>query len=168
MSLQHLESDSHAFIGYQDMNFLPPPPPSSQVSLCDTFGVMGQPREIETQNPQMGFQILSHPIDQNMKPWGIQQLESRGAKRPSDGSDEHFGVQKKVLSLNLGEEEEPNSSGAGKNGQTKLCTRGHWRPAEDAKLKELVAQYGPQNWNLIAENLEGRSGKPLKTYVMES
>lgn len=36
--------------------------------------------------------------------------------------------------------------------------RGHWRPAEDVKLKELVAIYGPQNWNLIAEKLQGRSG----------
>lgn len=44
------------------------------------------------------------------------------------------------------------------NGGTKLCARGHWRPHEDSKLKELVAQYGPQNWNLIAEKLEGRSG----------
>jgi hypothetical protein len=46
----------------------------------------------------------------------------------------------------------------GSGGQGKLCARGHWRPAEDAKLKELVAQYGPQNWNLIAEKLDGRSG----------
>ncbi|XP_038903636.1 transcription factor MYB54-like [Benincasa hispida] len=44
----------------------------------------------------------------------------------------------------------------------KLCARGHWRPAEDTKLKELVAQYGPQNWNLIAENLPGRSGKSCR------
>lgn len=47
-------------------------------------------------------------------------------------------------------------------GQSKLCTRGHWRPAEDSKLRELVAIYGPQNWNLIAEKLEGRSGKTKK------
>ncbi|GLJ50347.1 hypothetical protein SUGI_1072680 [Cryptomeria japonica] len=47
-------------------------------------------------------------------------------------------------------------------GQSKLCARGHWRPAEDAKLKELVAQYGPQNWNLIAEKLHGRSGKSCR------
>ncbi|KAI0531385.1 hypothetical protein KFK09_000939 [Dendrobium nobile] len=45
---------------------------------------------------------------------------------------------------------------------SKLCARGHWRPAEDAKLKDLVAQYGPQNWNLIAEKLEGRSGKSCR------
>ncbi|KAL3644567.1 hypothetical protein CASFOL_009747 [Castilleja foliolosa] len=44
----------------------------------------------------------------------------------------------------------------------KLCTRGHWRPAEDSKLKELVALYGPQNWNLIAEKLQGRSGKSCR------
>ncbi|ONK62780.1 uncharacterized protein A4U43_C07F8060 [Asparagus officinalis] len=46
--------------------------------------------------------------------------------------------------------------------QSKLCARGHWRPAEDAKLRELVAQHGPQNWNLIAEKLEGRSGKSCR------
>ena len=40
----------------------------------------------------------------------------------------------------------------------KLCARGHWRPHEDAQLKELVSHYGPQNWNLIAEKLPGRSG----------
>ncbi|KAK9675922.1 hypothetical protein RND81_11G041700 [Saponaria officinalis] len=45
---------------------------------------------------------------------------------------------------------------------TKVCGRGHWRPAEDNKLKELVAIYGPQNWNLIAEKLEGRSGKSCR------
>ncbi|CAL9098266.1 unnamed protein product [Musa textilis] len=46
--------------------------------------------------------------------------------------------------------------------QHKLCARGHWRPAEDAKLQELVSRYGPQNWNLIAEKLEGRSGKSCR------
>ncbi|KAL3511111.1 hypothetical protein ACH5RR_030512 [Cinchona calisaya] len=47
-------------------------------------------------------------------------------------------------------------------GQSKLCARGHWRPAEDTKLRELVALYGPQNWNLIAEKLGGRSGKSCR------
>ncbi|KAK1289570.1 Transcription factor MYB44 [Acorus calamus] len=56
--------------------------------------------------------------------------------------------------------EEQNESSFG--GQSKLCARGHWRPAEDSKLKELVALYGPQNWNLIAEKLEGRSGKSCR------
>ncbi|XP_019442221.1 PREDICTED: uncharacterized protein LOC109346936 [Lupinus angustifolius] len=48
-----------------------------------------------------------------------------------------------------------NGSGLGK---TKLCARGHWRPSEDAKLKELVAQFGPQNWNSIAQHFHARSG----------
>lgn len=50
----------------------------------------------------------------------------------------------------------------GESVQSKLCPRGHWRPAEDEKLRELVAQYGPQNWNLIAEKLQGRSGKSCR------
>ncbi|KAL6626395.1 hypothetical protein ACP70R_030121 [Stipagrostis hirtigluma subsp. patula] len=47
-------------------------------------------------------------------------------------------------------------------GHGRLCLRGHWRPSEDARLKELVAQHGPQNWNLIAEKLGGRSGKSCR------
>ncbi|KAJ8621377.1 hypothetical protein MRB53_029906 [Persea americana] len=43
-----------------------------------------------------------------------------------------------------------------------MCSRGHWRPAEDEKLKELVEQYGPHNWNAIAEKLQGRSGKSCR------
>ncbi|KAJ0987549.1 hypothetical protein J5N97_005905 [Dioscorea zingiberensis] len=43
-----------------------------------------------------------------------------------------------------------------------LAERGHWTPAEDEKLKELVARYGPHNWNSIAEKLQGRSGKSCR------
>ncbi|WOL01864.1 hypothetical protein Cni_G10581 [Canna indica] len=57
-------------------------------------------------------------------------------------------------------DQETDQGGDGQ--QPKLCVRGHWRPAEDAKLRELVSQYGPQNWNLIAEKLEGRSGKSCR------
>ncbi|KAJ0721092.1 putative transcription factor MYB-HB-like family [Helianthus annuus] len=64
------------------------------------------------------------------------------------------------------EAEELDLNLSGNNGRiikpTKTCARGHWRPAEDAKLKELVALYGPQNWNLIAEKLQGRSGKSCR------
>ncbi|CAL9095574.1 unnamed protein product, partial [Musa textilis] len=44
----------------------------------------------------------------------------------------------------------------------KTCARGHWRPAEDSKLRRLVELYGPQNWKLIAEKLNGRSGKSCR------
>ena len=42
-----------------------------------------------------------------------------------------------------------------------MCSRGHWRPSEDEKLKDLVEQYGPHNWNAIALKLPGRSGNYL-------
>ncbi|PIN11044.1 Transcription factor, Myb superfamily [Handroanthus impetiginosus] len=57
---------------------------------------------------------------------------------------------------------EEDKIGRKNNGVTKLCSRGHWRPHEDAKLKQLVSQFGPHNWNLIAQNLEGRSGKSCR------
>ncbi|XP_009617842.1 transcription factor MYB54-like [Nicotiana tomentosiformis] len=43
-----------------------------------------------------------------------------------------------------------------------MCSRGHWRPQEDQKLRELVEKYGPHNWNAIAEKLQGRSGKSCR------
>ncbi|KAL0417306.1 UNVERIFIED_CONTAM: Transcription factor [Sesamum latifolium] len=43
-----------------------------------------------------------------------------------------------------------------------MCSRGHWRAAEDEKLRELVERYGPHNWNAIAEKLHGRSGKSCR------
>ncbi|GLT54436.1 hypothetical protein SLA2020_276350 [Shorea laevis] len=53
----------------------------------------------------------------------------------------------------------PESSSSTDSGR---CHRGHWMPAEDEKLQELIAQYGPQNWDFIAEHLEGRSGKSCR------
>ncbi|KAL0917755.1 hypothetical protein M5K25_012841 [Dendrobium thyrsiflorum] len=46
--------------------------------------------------------------------------------------------------------------------ENKLCPRGHWKPGEDDKLKQLVQEFGPQNWNSIAEKLQGRSGKSCR------
>ncbi|KAI3783727.1 hypothetical protein L1987_42813 [Smallanthus sonchifolius] len=43
-----------------------------------------------------------------------------------------------------------------------MCTRGHWRPSEDQNLRQLVQQYGPHNWNAIAEKLQRRSGKSCR------
>ncbi|KAF8030835.1 hypothetical protein BT93_D0124 [Corymbia citriodora subsp. variegata] len=52
--------------------------------------------------------------------------------------------------------------GGGSGDEGKACTRGHWRPAEDEKLRRLVRQYGAHNWNAIAEKLQGRSGKSCR------
>ncbi|KAE9603964.1 hypothetical protein Lal_00001686 [Lupinus albus] len=56
-----------------------------------------------------------------------------------------------------------DSSAADSTGEeTKICPRGHWRPVEDEKLRQLVEQFGAQNWNSIAEKLQGRSGKSCR------
>lgn len=102
--------------------------------------------------------------------------------RVSDCSDIDIGVAgenstEKINASSFNEENNPNenpgsskegdSSGGGQS-NNKLCARGHWRPAEDSKLKELVALYGPQNWNLIAEKLEGRSGLKRKKKLLQN
>ncbi|KAL9331303.1 hypothetical protein ACSQ67_000913 [Phaseolus vulgaris] len=110
---------------------------------------LGHDKGVLGPNLEMSLQMLCPSV--------VQPQESREKKRTSDE-----GVANKKLSLKRGEEEEANGFISGKKGFTKLCARGHWRPAEDDKLKELVAQYGPQNWNLIAEHLEGRSGKSCR------
>ncbi|KAK3198224.1 hypothetical protein Dsin_021639 [Dipteronia sinensis] len=146
MNLQHLmKTNRNGFTTgssslHQDMNFFSPPPQLS----------MNLPKEGETTAiPEMGFLISSPSMEiNNRKPWS-------------------FNTTTVGMSLNLNEEAEEAKSFGGvvsgnKSGHTKLCARGHWRPAEDSKLKELVAQYGPQNWNLIAENLQGRSGKSCR------
>ncbi|TKW12537.1 hypothetical protein SEVIR_5G041900v4 [Setaria viridis] len=79
----------------------------------------------------------------------------RDEQRHRDAADE-------VYHVDDVEDGDAGHGHGGGGGQGKLCARGHWRPAEDAKLKELVAQYGPQNWNLIAEKLDGRSGKSCR------
>ncbi|RVW86875.1 Transcription factor MYB52 [Vitis vinifera] len=53
-------------------------------------------------------------------------------------------------------------SAGGSSDDGRNCQRGHWRPAEDEKLRQLVDQYGPHNWNSIADKLEGRSGKSCR------
>lgn len=45
----------------------------------------------------------------------------------------------------------------------KICTKkGPWSPEEDSKVVELVAQYGPKKWTLIATHLDGRIGKQCR------
>ncbi|KAH7515964.1 hypothetical protein FEM48_Zijuj10G0084100 [Ziziphus jujuba var. spinosa] len=90
-------------------------------------------------------------------------LEGKG----SDDCSDDIGEDNDAINNKPEDDVNPNENAmvCGKEtdcGHSKLCARGHWRPAEDSKLKELVALYGPQNWNLIAEKLEGRSGKSCR------
>lgn len=142
-SSQHLNNvgeDSSS----RDMSFFPPS--SLYVGSSQTPPLsMGHENGVEGSKPEMGLQIFGSTV--------FQPSECRGTKRASD--EEGVEIENRNLCLKLADEAQAKSSASGK---IKLCARGHWRPAEDERLKELVAQYGPQNWNLIAENLEGRSG----------
>jgi hypothetical protein len=40
--------------------------------------------------------------------------------------------------------------------------KGPWTAEEDAKIAELVGQYGPKHWSLIAGHLPGRIGKQCR------
>ncbi|CAA6660374.1 unnamed protein product [Spirodela intermedia] len=53
------------------------------------------------------------------------------------------------------------ATAAGSNDQ-EVGNRGHWKPSEDETLRWLVGEYGPQNWNFVAEKLPGRSGKSCR------
>lgn len=150
MGPQHHHMSTSSTRYHQDLNFFPPPAP--QLCLANTFGAMACQ---SIANPEMG-------LNQTKKlPWNFQPLENGGTTNiiTSDGVHDKKGI---TMSLNLvGEEADHDDviqSPAAAASKTKLCARGHWRPAEDSKLKELVAQFGPQNWNLIAEHLDGRSG----------
>ncbi|XP_055807479.1 transcription factor MYB54 [Solanum dulcamara] len=104
-------------------------------------------------NGGVGFSVVQEInflvpcVDKN--PWILHQMENK-LKDETEELVDLVGIR------------ENNNSNNNNNGGTKLCARGHWRPHEDSKLKELVAQYGPQNWNLIADKLEGRSGKSCR------
>jgi Myb-like DNA-binding domain len=41
-------------------------------------------------------------------------------------------------------------------------TKGPWTPEEDAKVLEVVAEFGPQKWTKIASFLPGRIGKQCR------
>ncbi|CAJ1919062.1 unnamed protein product [Sphenostylis stenocarpa] len=109
---------------------------------------------VGSQAPPLGHAkgVLGPNLEMTLGPSMVQPQECKGTKRTNDER-----VENRNLCLKRGEEGEAKGSASGKDRFTKLCARGHWRPAEDDKLKELVSQYGPQNWNLIAEHLEGRS-----------
>lgn len=35
-------------------------------------------------------------------------------------------------------------------------------PQEDELLRQLIAEYGPKNWSIIANGIKGRSGKSCR------
>lgn len=107
-------------------------------NLINSGGTRNGMQDLTFLSPRPAPHLPFHEGIQNMNPWQFE------ASPPSveDGAARKLKTELKSV-------------------HTKLCARGHWRPHEDGRLRELVAQFGPQNWNLIAEKLQGRSGKKL-------
>lgn len=56
---------------------------------------------------------------------------------------------------------QPNENVVQNNGgsfRNSKLSKAHWKPFEDDKLKQLIADHGAKDWNNIAEKLQGRSG----------
>lgn len=98
----------------------------------------------------------------------MEQPNEHSEFQPGQGKGPHkrpVGFGKEASGFNKGKEKEESFGEGGSSGRyKKLCSRGHWKPGEDAKLIELVEQLGPHNWNLIAEGLTGRTGNPTNLH----
>lgn len=149
-SSSHSSSPPSMGMVYADMDSL---------SLCSNYGVVSSHQDncyVSNGGTNWGFPFMRECPNFEDHPNNSDDVAEEGKGSYSSGEDSD-----KVNhnANNFNDENSPNeNSNSGGSGHSKLCARGHWRPAEDSKLKELVALYGPQNWNLIAEKLEGRSG----------
>ncbi|KAJ4980059.1 hypothetical protein NE237_010839 [Protea cynaroides] len=106
--------------------------------------------------------VLFPALEHQKKAWPVPSMEGKNMGLCDGGNRGYFGKDNNGVDLNQSDEDENRSFGARKEKVNGQLQRGHWRPAEDAKLKELVSKYGPQNWNSIAETLQGRSGKSCR------
>ena len=131
MSLQDVKSASGDNLhGFPDMNILPPH--ASQLSLSmNYFGG----REF------IGSATVIAPLERHKKPRSFHPgEEGRGTKWTVDGTVGGFNSETDEVAL---EQVEDDQVGERKNGHTKLCARGHWRPQEDAKLKNACSSIWP-------------------------
>ncbi|KAL6974978.1 hypothetical protein U1Q18_042310 [Sarracenia purpurea var. burkii] len=114
-----------------------------------------------------GFPFIGKNSINRTRSFEEETQDSHGGEGKGSDCSEGFGENHETFDhiSCFNEEKHFTNAGSGKetdSEQSKSCARGHWRPAEDAKLRELVALYGPQNWNHIADKLEGRSGKSCR------
>ncbi|KAL3826069.1 hypothetical protein ACJIZ3_022098 [Penstemon smallii] len=69
-----------------------------------------------------------------------------------------------VMPVDGGDEDDVAISGdeEGKRCRYRDRVKGPWSPEEDAMLSQLVSNFGPRNWSLIARGIPGRSGKSCR------
>ena len=88
-------------------------------------------------------------------PFGI---SSHVANNESEKSKIPFGISNPPVIQN----NESMVQNNGGNFRITKPSKAHWKPSEDAKLKQLIADDGAKNWNNIAKQLHGRSGLVLR------
>ena len=76
---------------------------------------------------------------------------SKSSKAPSDAGRENKDEPKE----DDGEDGDDDDSKAG-------VMKRAWAPEEDTRLLELVEEYGPRRWSVIAQHLQGRVGKQCR------
>lgn len=120
----------------------------SQVPSSSSAPFLGH--HVVSEKSEIPFEILNPLV-----------IHPNGNENMVPNNEGYFGNGQKNMSLENDEAENEAKNmffETQKFMNSNLFIRGHWRPNEDAKLKALVAEHGPQNWNIIAENLPGRSG----------
>lgn len=134
---------------------------ASAVSSQESY--LSKNSDMENGRASWGFPFMGNSITRSFEDHRNGNAGEGMVSDSGDGSGQKSENRNQNVDLNdINSNENAVSGKETDSGHSKLCARGHWRPAEDTKLKELVALYGPQNWNLIAEKLEGRSGKELR------
>lgn len=134
---------------------------ASAVSSQESY--LSKNSDMENGRASWGFPFMGNSITRSFEDHRNGNAGEGMVSDSGDGSGQKSENRNQNVDLNdINSNENAVSGKETDSGHSKLCARGHWRPAEDTKLKELVALYGPQNWNLIAEKLEGRSGKSCR------
>jgi hypothetical protein len=144
MSSLNLNNDGYGFSF--DLNVFP----LSEVPTSSSTPLLGHVDDNKSEKSEIPFDIL--------KPLVIHPHEKPVTN--TEGNEGYFDVQKN-MSLKVDEVEneiENVSSKTKKSGNNNFFIRGNWTPTEDDKLKKLVEEFGPYNWNNIAKYFNERSG----------
>jgi hypothetical protein len=143
MSSLNFNNDSFSF----DLNVFP----LSEVPTSSSTPLLGHVDDNKSEKSEIPFDIL--------KPLVIHPHEKPVTN--TEGNGGYFGDEQKNMSLKVDEVEneiENVSSETKKSGNNNFFIRGNWTPTEDDKLKKLVEEFGPYNWNNIAKYFNERSG----------